>query len=304
MTRSIKKLLASAATLSLAIPAAACATAQEPAAPVTAAPAATAGPALWKVSDEDTTIYLFGTVHALKPDLQWLNPAIENAIGSADEIVTEVDMATAAQATQAAMGSAMLQGTTLRALMTDENRAEYEAALATLGVPAGTFDQFEPWFAAVTLQMLPLMKAGYDPNMGVEKVLVDAADPAVKRTALETIPQQLGFFDGLPQETQLAYLDQSAEGIAELEPMLEQMVAEWVEGDAEGLAALVQEGFSDKTMYDVLLTQRNDRWADWIVDRMAQPGTVFIAVGAGHLAGDTSVQALLSQRGVTSHRVQ
>jgi len=53
----------------------------------------------------------------------------------------------------------------------------------------------------------------------------------------------------------------------------------------------------------VLLTERNRRWAAWIKARMAKPGTVFLAVGAGHLAGSDSVVADLGKAGLTAERV-
>ena len=52
-----------------------------------------------------------------------------------------------------------------------------------------------------------------------------------------------------------------------------------------------------------LLINRNKNWAAWIKQRMTKPGTVFIAVGAGHLAGPDSVQAQLAKLGVKSTRV-
>jgi hypothetical protein len=54
----------------------------------------------------------------------------------------------------------------------------------------------------------------------------------------------------------------------------------------------------------VLLTRRNARWAEWIDARLDRPGTVFLAVGAGHLAGRDSVQAMLEKRGIKAKRVQ
>jgi uncharacterized protein len=53
-----------------------------------------------------------------------------------------------------------------------------------------------------------------------------------------------------------------------------------------------------------LLTQRNANWAKWIKERMARPGTVFVAVGAGHLGGKSSVQKLLKKQKLKAKRVR
>jgi len=82
------------------------------------------------------------------------------------------------------------------------------------------------------------------------------------------------------------------------------MVTEWVEGDADALAALMNEGMSDPEAAEALLYSRNRNWAEWIDARLEQPGTVFMAVGAGHLAGEKSVQDYLTERGIVSKRVQ
>jgi uncharacterized protein YbaP (TraB family) len=52
-----------------------------------------------------------------------------------------------------------------------------------------------------------------------------------------------------------------------------------------------------------MFTERNANWAGWIAQRLQEPGTVFVAVGAGHLAGRDSVQAKLTELGVKSARI-
>ncbi|MDX1703532.1 MAG: TraB/GumN family protein, partial [Altererythrobacter ishigakiensis] len=93
-------------------------------------------------------------------------------------------------------------------------------------------------------------------------------------------------------------------GIDQIKPLLDQMVAEWVEGDAHALATLMNEGLTDPALAESLLYKRNRNWADWIDTRLDEPGTVFIAVGAGHLAGDKSVQEYLKAREIETVRVQ
>ena len=84
---------------------------------------------------------------------------------------------------------------------------------------------------------------------------------------------------------------------------MDKMVDMWAVPDPEKLGQLMNEGFTSRTLYDALLTKRNANWAKWISAQMKKPGVTFIAVGAGHLAGPTSVQALLPAYGLTATRV-
>ena len=153
------------------------------------------------------------------------------------------------------------------------------------------------------MSLVPLMQQGYSADAGVEAVLIKQAGE-IEKDALETVEFQLGVFDELPQDAQIKFLIEASEGVGELKPMLDAMVAEWLEGDAEGLATLMNESLDDEMLAERLLYYRNRNWADWIETRMDAPGTVFMAVGAGHLAGEKSVQDYLEQRGLVVTRVQ
>ena len=293
---SLKRFLASAAA-ALSLGTAACATVDTP--PAGAVP----GPALWRVADADTTIYLFGTVHALPQGKNWFDGRIERAFNASDELVTEIDVSGAASSAQALQAASMLpEGQSLRALMTADDRQQYEAALVGLGLPVEALDRYEPWFAAMTLSLLPLLRSGYQTQSGVELSL-DARAGEKSRGALETIEEQVALFDTLPQEAQLTFLDETVEKLPEATSTLDAMVAEWVEGDAVALAAMLNAELTDPVLYERLLTARNANWAGWIENRLQQPGTVFIAVGAGHLAGAGSVQDQLQKRGVKVSRI-
>jgi uncharacterized protein YbaP (TraB family) len=276
-------------------------------APMDARPADAAeayhGPAIWKVADKDTTIYLFGTVHVLPKDAKWFSGPVERAYDSSSELVTEipVDDATA-EAQQIAARAVLPKGQSLREMMTPAQRMHFEEALVSQGLPIEALDRFKPWYAAVTLSLLPVIRSGYDPQSGAEKTL--AGDAAGKRKAsLETVQQQLDLFDGLPTEAQLVFLDETVKSISRASATLDQMVADWMRGDPEALAALMNKDIDDPVLYRRLLTDRNARWAQWIDQRMKQPGTVFVAVGAGHLAGTESVQAQLKKRGLKAQRI-
>lgn len=271
-----------------------------------ATPAAAPGPALWKVADEDTTIYLFGTVHVLPKEVEWYDTTIDTALQSSDIIVTEIPMDPSADAAmqQLTMQKGMLPaGTTLRGMLNAEQTTTYTAAMSKIGIPVEAFDTLKPWMAGLTFTVLPLMQQGYSPDAGVEKVLLGKA-PGKATGALETIEFQLGIFDGMDQEAQIKFMLEAADGMDKAAPMLDRMVAEWVKGDADSLAAVMNEGMTDPAVAEALLYSRNANWAEWIDTRLDEPGTVFIAVGAGHLAGAKSVQDYLAEKGITVTRVK
>jgi hypothetical protein len=307
MKRLLSTLTLSCAAIALSVSPASAQTATETAT-ATAAPATVAKPALWKVADEDTTIYLFGTVHVLPQGIDWYGPAIEQALTGSDIIVTEIPSGpeTDAKMQQIVMAQGVLpEGTTLRSQLSAEQVATYEGGLAKLGLPANAFDRFKPWMAGLTLTIVPLLQQGYSPEAGVEKQLEAKAGPDKARGALETVEFQMGIFDSMSAEAQVDFLIAAAEMVEETKPMLDAMVAEWAKGDADALAAIMNaELGGDPELAEALLYGRNANWAEWIDTRMDQPGTVFIAVGAGHLAGQKSVQDLLAQRGIETARVQ
>jgi uncharacterized protein YbaP (TraB family) len=194
-------------------------------------------------------------------------------------------------------------GTTLRSLLTPEQKATYEAAVTKLGAPAEAFDPLKPWLVGLTMSIIPLMQQGYTPGAGVEKVLLSKVGDK-PQGALETAEFQLGIFDGMDQASQITFMMEAINGMDETAPMLNRMVAEWAEGDADELAAIMNEGMTDPAVADALLYSRNANWAEWIDARMDKPGSVFIAVGAGHLAGAKSVQDYLAAKGITVSRVK
>ena len=263
-------------------------------------------PALWVLKDDDTTIYLFGTVHILKPGLSWFDEAVKDAFDDSDELVTEMLEPDPAEMVKVVNDLAIDKtGISLRDKLTPEDRADYEAAMAELKVPVASFDPMDPWFASVTMSLIPLMQAGYDANKGVEDDLTASAKiKGMKLVGLETPRQQLGFFDNLPEDVQIRFLNFTVDSLGEVADGMENMVAQWALGNTDALAELMNAGLDEKILYETLLVQRNANWAEWVEKRMEQPGKVFLAVGAGHLAGEGSLQAQLEKKGFVAERIE
>ena len=268
------------------------ASAQTPAPPPAVA-TVDADPALWMVKDHDTTVYLFGTVHVLKPGLSWFDDAVKKAFDTSDSLVLELVMPdpAAMQATVMKMGMDP-GGTPLSQKLPAADRDAYLKAVAEIGAPLAVMEQLKPWLAATEFSVAPLGKLGYSPENGPETVLTAAAKAANKQVlGIETPEQQFGYLDGLSQEAQIDFLDSAIKDLPTLGKDMDEMVADWSKGRPEALAKIMNDDLSGQTeLKQTLLLDRNAHFASWIAARMKQPGTVFVAVGAGHLAGAGSVQ--------------
>ena len=265
-----------------------------------------ADPALWVVKDADTTIYLFGTIHVLKPGLSWFDEAVKTAFDKSDQLVLEMVQPDQATMQQIVLKNGIItSGPTLTEQLPADKRGAYLKAVTDAGLPPQAFDRMKPWLAGVTLSIAPIQKLGYDPKNGPETVLADAAKAANKPVAgLETAEQQIGYFNGLSQKAQIDFLTSTVEDLPKAGEEMAEMVDEWAKGDPDALAKTMNDSLKDSPeVAKTLLTDRNARWATWIKERMAKPGTVFIAVGAGHLAGNDSVQAQLAKQGIKAERI-
>jgi uncharacterized protein YbaP (TraB family) len=279
------------------------------AAPATVAPTTAAHPALWAVSDEDTTVYLFGTIHLLPDNYTWRTPAIDKAIDSSGSLYVETivdpkDPKPLIMAMRTLGYSNNLPPLAER--IDPAKRPLLEAAIAKSGIPRPYFDKMETWAAAFTLLGVQYKEIGLAGENGPEQTLRDAfADAGKPIGQLETNAQQLGFFDVLPESAQRALLEGAIEPPNTASVDFTQMLRGWANGDVETIARTFNHDLADSpALRETLLDRRNANWSQWIEQRMKQPGVVFLAVGAGHLAGRDSVQSKLQRDGYRIRRVQ
>jgi uncharacterized protein YbaP (TraB family) len=271
--------------------------------------AAEAKPALWEVSDPDTKIYLFGTIHLLPTNYPWRTRAMEKAIASSDTLYVEtiVDQknpqALAAELARLGFSPGLPP---LASRIHPAKRPLLEAAIAKSGVPRQVFDRMETWAAAFTLLGVQFKELGLRGENGVEEILRTAFASAGKQIGqLETNSEQLGFFDTLPQNAQRALLEGAIENPQTMSTDFAEMLRGWASGDVEAIARTFNQGLAaSPELMEALLRRRNANWSNWIQRRLASPGTVMVAVGAGHLAGPESVQTMLQRQGYRIKRVQ
>jgi uncharacterized protein len=296
-----------AAALSLA----ACATAPAATAqtPVIAQAALPSGPALWRVADEDTTVWLFGTLHLLPEGQDWMTTPVAAAFNESATLRLELPSLdpTPEEAQRVlARGLAAPGSAPLTAGLDAAQKAALMEATAILGIPPQVADLMRPWFASMNVALALFQKLGISPDHGADKVLLARARAEGKAVeAFETLEQQIGFFADLPDGEALQALKVGLDQWATYEAEGTAMINAWREGDTAALEDLLNKGFDTTPLYrQVLLTNRNRAWATWIDARMDTPGTVFVAVGAGHLVGADSVQVFLAEQGHRAVQMQ
>jgi uncharacterized protein YbaP (TraB family) len=268
-------------------------------------------PALWKLADADTTIYLFGTFHLLPGGHRWRTPAIDAALSEADELVLEIgNLDDKAQAQAMAETMAKLAASPNLAPLLErvpaDKRDDLNTMIKSSGIPMAALDKLETWAAAWMLMAVMFKQLGVSSKAGVEVDLSGPARAAGKPiVGLETVEQQLAIFDQLPEETQRYFLVSVLDDPARTRAQFQKMLASWTRGDLEAFAATFNEDINrSPELQEALLERRNARWADWLAERLERPGTAFVAVGAAHLAGPGSVHEMLAEKGLKARRVQ
>jgi len=270
---------------------------------------AIAEPAMWVVKDKDSTIYLLGTVHILKPETKWRTPRIDAAIAESKELwlelpgLTDEEMMAVMMPLVAQHG--LSPGKPLSSRLTPEEFKSLQDAAKLAGLPMEMLSIARPWFAAVGISTSAITRAGYDPKSGVEeKLKAIFGERSIKAKGLETVEQQMKVFTSMTEEEEMAFLRATLQDYDQAPVELDRMVADWAEGDLTDLGRMMVDEVKavSPALYDELLTRRNANWAVQIEEMLKGSGTLLIAVGAGHLIGPDSVQVQLEARGIEAKR--
>lgn len=264
--------------------------------------------ALWELEDTRGQVRLLGSIHFLRASDYPLPPALERAYDEADVIVMELDMddldPLRAQATimQMAMDP---QGRNLETLIGPQVYAQARKDAETINVQLDMFQAFEPWFASLQITQLRLMQLGFDPNLGIEQQwAVRARSDGKEVRGLETLEDQLGALDSMPERVQKNFLLLTIEEAVQAENMIDRTLSAWRNGDLGALErettlALVEQPL----VYQKLLVDRNRAWARQIEALARDGGNYLIVVGSAHLLGEDSVLVMLDRKGLRARRI-
>lgn len=294
---------AAAAVVLLVAPSCRAPDAQTPKPAIEQPAAAQSGPALWRLSDSDSTIYLFGTVHLLPKDIRWRSAAFESAFAKAETLVLETPTGEAATSeigrivAQRGVDSA---GPPLSEKLPAADAQRLSRVLARVNIAPAAMERARPWLASLQIAIADLVRRGYDPALGVETYLeAEAAKRGLARLYLETADQQIGYLASLSEADQVRMLQATLRQIEAENDADANLDRTWAKGDVAELSRMLESQMREAgpAAYDALLTRRNAAWVKEIDRMMTGKGVVFVAVGAAHLAGPHSVQSMLRAKG-------
>ncbi len=272
---------------------------------------ANAQPAIWAVKDADSTIYMLGTVHLLKPDTAWKSEKLERAMQEAQELWLELPTtdpaALAGEMMSLISKYGLSPGNPLSNDLSPEEMKTLDEAGQLAGLTGLQLNIFRPWFAALTIASAAVTHAGFDPASGVDGK-IEAAFKArgIAPKGFETPEQQIQVFANLSREDELAFLRSTIDEYKKAETELDKLVDAWATADIAKLETVFIDQMTSVSpaLGAALLTNRNANWVIKIEDMLKGKGVILIAVGAGHLIGEDSVIAMLKAKGIASERVQ
>ena len=255
-----------------------------------------AHPALWVIKDADTTIYLFGTFHALDGTTNWFKDEVKAAFDRSNELILETLVPELPKKNDAiALAPAKVSG---QATARFAKRGRAVAGIPQVAPPASLL-------ASTQIVMNASNARGMSSSQGADAILRDAAENRGETVAgLESFQFQMNMFTSLPApESPAPTAD--PETMQKISTALAQLQDAWNRGDITAFNPMLEQMRAQSPVsYDTMFVQRNAHWAHWIAERLQQPGVIFVAVGAGHLTGPDSVQNQLAAQGVKTQRIE
>ena len=268
-----------------------------------------ADPAIWRVKGAHGTVYLFGSVHVMKPNVKWESDKVTAALAASDVLYLEIanlDDTTGAEPMVMQFGIDVQHP--LSTKISKDDLALLEGAAKGMGLPGEQmFEPMRPWLVSLTLSVAPMLKAGYQPTSGIDlKLLAEVKAEQKPVKGFETMLEQMHMLADVPQAEQVKMLHKDLVELDKSTAEMNDIVVAWEHGDVEKIGKMDNDELATKypEEYKRIVVDRNRRWAATIDGLLKDPatGTVFVAVGAAHLAGPDSVLKMLEKDGYVVER--
>jgi uncharacterized protein YbaP (TraB family) len=257
---------------------------------------------LWSIKNDKNTIYFLGSVHFLNSESYPLAVEIENAYKDSKKVVFETDIAGFNDPTfQINLVNLVVipEGKTLHQYISEQTYKSLKEKAENLGLPVELFDVLRPWLCGLTVTAVAVQRLGLDPNHGIDvHFFYRSKEDGKQLVFLESVEDQLKLFTEMSKEQEEAFLGQTIKDLDLIEAKLPELVNAWTNGDADGLASIVEKSFKEHPeAYETMVVQRNKNWAVKIDDLIKRDVDTLVIVGAAHLVGHENLLELLRGRG-------
>ncbi len=258
---------------------------------------------LWKVQSKTNTVYVLGSIHYLKKEMYPLDEKIEKAFDQSNIVGVEADVGNISKVdVQKLVESAFYSGDeTLGKHLSPEAYELVKKQLTELGASLEAANKYRPWFLALSLASLEILKLGFDPNYGIDRYFLSKATEKKKIVELESLDYQINLFSALSEKDQELFLLYTLKDINVLEQELDKLIKAWTAGDEKGIESIMTRSIKeDKKLipiYEKLVIERNKKMVSKIEEYLKEKETFFVIVGAGHLVGNQGIIELLKGKG-------
>lgn len=268
------------------------------------------GPAMWKVTDANSTVYLYGSVHLLKDNTDWQKRDLDAALAEVGTVYFEVP-----DTDKANMEASVLQrqyglydsGERLSDHLDSAVKKHLAAAAYNIGLTPERLDIFKPWLVTDMLSLAGAENAGFLAANSVDAALRAQARAARKDIrALESMKDTIEAVALLSPQLQLQSLEDTVRGFDAYGSDLETVTNAWIVGNAELLETemLIPAKAKSAEMYAILFTNRNIAWAKKMDQFLQGDETALVVVGIGHLLGEGGLPNRLKELGYDVERVR
>ena len=258
---------------------------------------------LWKVQSKTNTVYVLGSIHYLKKEMYPLDEKIEKAFDQSNILGVEANVDNVSKTdVQKLVESAFYSGDeTLEKHLSPETFESVKKQLTELGASLEAANKYRPWFLALSLASIEIVKLGFDPNYGIDRYFLSKATEKKKIVELESLEYQINLFSALSEKDQELFLLYTLKDIKVLEQELDKLIKAWTAGDEKGIELIMTKSIKeDKKLipiYEKLVVERNRKMVSKIEEYLKEKETFFVIVGAGHLVGNQGIIELLKGKG-------
>ncbi|ESQ77195.1 TraB/GumN family protein [Asticcacaulis sp. AC402] len=282
--------------------------AEAPKIPAGQAALASPRPPMWVIRDEDSTLYVFGTIHAMREGVTWMTPAIQERFDQSTDLWLEIaDMDDTAKLQAVAMKYMFDPAGKLTERLTADEASDLGRRLQACGASTQQLSIMRKWAVGLFLVQCQFKAMGLNPEHGIDLTLLREARAAAKTIhGLETIEEQMDILAPDTPDEDLKTLRMTLSEIDKTPEIIDPLISAWLAGDIEAMEKplVTRIADEDRDGYERMIVQRNRSWVPRIKAILDGEGTVFIAVGTAHLIGDDSVIALLDQAGISAKPIK